>query len=208
MPDEPPPSAVSHRGLILGLVAQAAVFTGVGLALWAYAGRAPADFVVFEWRAVLEGLAMAAGLVAVAKLLFEGFPRLGDHLVRLQAGLFALLGRTPTLPVIVAISLTAGIGEEALFRGGVQTLAQGYVGPPVAIAIGSVAFAVFHLAKPLITALLLAVGCLFGLGYWLTDSLLAVMIGHAVYDVWALRYLHRALDRLGCLGAEKQLAEA
>lgn len=190
------------------MVAQAAVFTCLGLALWVYAGRAPAEFVVFEWRAVLEGLAMAAGLVAVAKLLFEGFQRLGDHLVRLQAGMFALLGRTPTLPVIVAISLTAGIGEEALFRGGVQTLAQGYVGPPVAIVIASAAFAVFHLAKPLITALLLAVGCLFGLGYWLTDSLLAVMIGHAVYDVWALRYLHRALDRLGCLGPEKQQAEA
>ena len=35
---------------------------------------------------------------------------------------------------------------------------------------------------------------------WLTDSLLRVMITHTLYDIWALRYLHREFVRLGLVG--------
>ena len=73
------------------------------------------------------------------------------------------------------------------------------IGPVAGIAISALAFALIHMARPLITAIILLIGVVFGLVFWWTGSLLTVMIGHAVYDVWALRVLHRELGRLGYL---------
>ena len=53
------------------------------------------------------------------------------------------------------------------------------------------------LAAALIGAIILVVGVIMGLVYWWTGSLLTVMIGHALYDVWALRRLHLEFIRLG-----------
>ena len=53
------------------------------------------------------------------------------------------------------------------------------------------------------------VGATFGAVYWLTGSLLAVMIGHALYDIWALKYLHGEFVRLGLVcDAEAPLANS
>lgn len=196
-----------EAGLPLGtvvalLTAQTALFVALGLALWHWSGRELAGFVDFTAAGLLQGLALGAAFILAAWLLFTRLPELADRLTRLQADTYRFLG--PRLPTtaIVAISLCAGIGEEALFRAGLQTFLGDRLGAPLAIALSSAAFAVFHLGKPLITTLLLVIGVLFGLVYWQTGSLLAVMIGHVLYDIWALRYLHDSFLRLGLLEPE------
>lgn len=190
------------------LAAQTAVFVAVGMALWHYSGRELANFLVLSPVGVMQGLALGGAFILAAWLMFTRFPELADRLVRLQSDTYQFLG--PNLPMwaIVAISLGAGIGEEALFRAGLQVLLGDYVGIPAAIALSSAVFAVFHLGKPLITTLLFVIGVLFGVVYWLTDSLLAVMIGHVLYDIWALRYLHDSFLRMGLVGETAEVPPA
>ena len=189
--------------LIAALSAQAAVFAWLGLLLWTWSGRRAGEFVDLSWTGVLTGLALAAALILLAFVLFRGFPRIGERLVRLQAPTFGMLGpRLGWLPIVL-LSLGAGIGEEALLRGGLQTLLGDYLGPGAAIVLSSAAFAAIHWAKPVITALLFVIGAIFGVVFWYTGSLLAVMIGHVLYDIWALRYLHREMQRLDLFDAPR-----
>lgn len=182
----------------IGLLAvQCIVMIAVGLLLWHWSGRELAAFMTLSGPQALQGLALGLVMIAIGFALFRGFPRIGESLVRMQAETYSFLGPKLGMPAIVLISLCAGVSEEALFRGGLQTFLGDHVGAPVAIALSSAVFAAIHLGKPVITMLLLVIGAIFGVVYWLTESLLAVMIGHALYDVWALKYLHGEFVRLG-----------
>lgn len=193
--------------LLALLTAQTVVFVALGGGLWSLSGRPVSGFVSFGLDEVLLGTALAGALVAVAAAVFLGLPKVAEHLVREQAENFAFLEKPLSFPAVVWVSLGAGVGEEALFRGGVQVLASDYVGMPLAIALAAALFALVHFAKPLIAALIFLVGIVFGVVYWLTGSLLAVMIGHALYDVFALWYVQKEMHRLGVF-ASKPGAEA
>lgn len=190
-------AAITPGGTLALLAMQGVLFVLAGAGLWLWSGRAVGDFVSFSLGEAMVGLGFGAALIVLAAALFHGFPKTGEHLVRLQSETHRFLGAHLGWPAIVLISLVAGISEEAAMRGGLQTLLGDHIGPVGAIAIASALFAALHLAKPLITALLLAIGMLFGVVYWHTGSLLAVMIAHVVYDIWALRYLNREMHRLG-----------
>lgn len=205
--NEPPAKRQVTLGRAMVLLAlQAGGMIALGLWLWDWSGRASERFVTVSPSQVLQGLAVGGALIACALAIFRGIPRLGEKLVRMQAETYGFLGPRLGWPAIVFISLCAGVGEEALFRGGFQTLLGDIVGVPAGIALSSAVFAVIHLGKPVITALLFVVGAMFGVVYWLTESLLAVMIGHALYDIWALRFLHREFLRLGLVADPSRLA--
>jgi len=98
---------------------------------------------------------------------------------------------------IVVISCLAGIGEELLIRGALQSWLVDDIGPVVGVVIASVAFGLLHFLSRmyiLVTALL---GALFGVALLLTDSILLVIIAHAVYDVCAFFTLVKRPDLLG-----------
>ena len=143
------------RSLLLLISGQMAVFFAVGLGLWLWSGRAADAFVGFGGDEFAIGLGLAGLLILLAAFVFYGLPRLSEYLVRAQADNLAFLVEKP-LPIwaIVIVSLGAGIGEEALFRGGVQTLAADYVDAPLAILFASSLFAVVHFAKPLVAAII------------------------------------------------------
>lgn len=194
------PAPLPIGRVIAALAGQAAVMVAAGYALWRWSGRAGEDFVTLSVAQIGLGLALGGGLILVAWTVFRAFPRIADALVRMQAKSYGFIGGKLGWPAIVAISLCAGVGEEALFRGGIQTFLGDRVGIPAAIALSSAAFAAIHLARPVITVMLFVIGALFGAIYWQTGSLLLVMIGHALYDVWALRYLLDEFVRLGLVG--------
>lgn len=157
---------------------------------------------MFSSDGILIGVALGAGLSAIAAIGFFGWQHLTDRLVRLQAEGYGIFNTRLNLPTIIAISLCAGIGEEALFRGGMQTFLGDYTGPWVAIAISSALFAALHLPKPIIAVLVFSIGALFGIVYWLTNSLLGVMVGHALYDIFALWYVQKRVIELGINGQD------
>ena len=193
--------------IVLGLAVQATLFTLLGIYLWYESGRPLAEFVEVDGRAIMLGMALGGIMIALAYCVFKGLPTVGERLIRMQAKTYAFLGDRLSLPMIVLISIGAGIGEEALFRGGLQTLLTDYIGPLGAITVASAVFAAIHLSKPPIMALIFAIGVLFGVVYWATGSLLIVMIAHTVYDIFALDWLLKEFRRLGCMSDGKSMSD-
>lgn len=192
------------RSILALMFAQTAAFVAMGLGLWMWSGRSAGAFVSFGGHEFALGIALAGIFIAIAAAIFHGLPRLSEYLVRAQADNLAFLESKLPFSAIVAISLGAGIGEEALFRGGIQTLAGDYLGTPLAMVVASAIFAVVHVARPPVAVLIFVIGMIFGTIYWYTASLLAVMIGHALYDVFALWYVQKEMHRLGVFATTNQ----
>ncbi len=177
--------------------AQAVCFTAFGAVLWAFGDRPLGAFITTAAWEIGYGVALAGVLIAIAAALSRIFPAWADWLVRSQAGNYPFLKQRLSMAAIIFISICAGLGEEALFRGGVQVLLGDYLPVALAILIASCAFALIHFAQPVISAMIFLIGAIFGLVYWQTGSLLTVVIGHAVYDVYALWALQEGMHRLG-----------
>ena len=94
---------------------------------------------------------------------------------------------------IIGVSLGAGIGEEILFRGALQPLLQGWTTPLAGLALASVLFGLAHAANWTYIAITAAVGLYLGGLLMLTGSLLVPMIGHTLYDVYALAITVKAV---------------
>ncbi len=187
---------MSVADICKSLGAQASLFVAIGLLLWWISDRPLTGFVTVDFRQIALGIGLGLAMIAVAAVIFHGFPQLAEKLTRLQSKNFAFLEKRLSLPVIIFFSICAGVGEEALFRGGLQTLMSDYVSLPLAIIFASLIFALIHFAKPLIAVIIFAIGASFGLFYIWSGSLLAVMIGHALYDVYAIWFLQKEMHRL------------
>jgi len=185
-------------GKILSLTAlQTAFFIIIGLGLWILTGRDAVDFVTFDWRQIALGFAIAGGLIGLGYVLFRAFPKFGERLVRDQVQQFSFLKNRLGPGAIVFIAACAGIGEEALFRGGLLMLVDHYAPFALALLVSSGVFTFIHFARPVVAILIFVIGAMFGLIYWISGSLLAVMIGHWVYDIWALWFIQNEMHRLG-----------
>lgn len=183
----------------LSLGIQTVIFVALGYGLWALSGRDSSTFVSFSWREVGLGLALGLGLIAAMEGLFRGLPAWGERIVRLQAHHFTVFGYPLSPGAIVFISVCAGVGEEALFRAGLQTIATDHLPVALAVVLASIPFTLVHASKPPVAVAQFMIGCLLGSAFVYTGSLLAVMIAHAVYDVFALWRLQREVQRLNLI---------
>jgi uncharacterized protein len=96
---------------------------------------------------------------------------------------------------LALISLSAGVGEEMLFRGVLQASFTHWLGVAWGLALASVFFGLLH---PISVSYIVFAGFLgFYLGaVWIVNgNLLAAMVTHALYDFAALGYLIRVLHR-------------
>ncbi|MEM6585234.1 MAG: type II CAAX endopeptidase family protein [Pseudomonadota bacterium] len=175
---------------------QAVLFTSLGVALWVLAERSYQDFVTLAWNEAANGVLLAFALIAASAIMAKTFPRYAEWVIRAQARTYSFLKDRISFAAIIFISICAGVGEEALFRGGLQTLLGEYAPLPLALVVSAALFALIHFAQPAISVLLFVIGCLFGWIYWQTGSLLTVMVGHTVYDVYAIWALQKAMHEL------------
>lgn len=100
-------------------------------------------------------------------------------------------------PVLVALAVFAGVGEELLFRGAIQGWLAQHTHDVVAIVAASVLFGVVHYLSFTYFLLATGLGLVLGVAYALTDSLLLVMVWHGVYDMIALYCLRRFPEWFG-----------
>ena len=90
---------------------------------------------------------------------------------------------------IAVISILAGVAEEALFRGVLQTYFAGHVGVVPALLVTSSLFGLVHPVTALYAVMAGLIGLYLGvLAVW-HDNLLVPMVVHALYDFVALTYL-------------------
>ena len=92
---------------------------------------------------------------------------------------------------IVLLSLLAGIGEEALFRGVIQAGLAERMPAWIAVGIAALLFGIAHWLTPSYAVLAGLIGVYLGLVFLVTDNLLVPILTHALYDVVALSALVR-----------------
>ena len=173
---------------------QGVLFFGIGLAIWYASGRDPRAFVRLEGRDLLVGLATGGALIGAMQAIAWAVPGFIAWAAREQRLLFAH-GRLYRTAHIWMLSAAAGVGEEALFRGGLQTIAADHMPGWAAILAASLLFTVIHLASAGIAAFIFALSLVFGLVYHFTGSLPGMMVAHMLFDVWALALIQAELVR-------------
>jgi membrane protease YdiL (CAAX protease family) len=87
------------------------------------------------------------------------------------------------------ISMLAGFGEEALFRGVIQTTLADWLNPWMALAVASALFGLGHLITPTYAVLAGLLGLYLGGLAMVYDNLLLAIVVHTLYDFVALIYL-------------------
>lgn len=150
----------------------------------------------------LNSAGLVAGLVGTAPLLaflwwfartkIDAFAQFRQS----QIEFFADIGFRFTPIRIALIALGAGVGEELLFRGVLQTWMAGFSPLMIAIVIPNILFGLLHWRTALYGIIAGVVGVYLGVLYALADNLLAPMLAHGLYDVVALEYTRRAVNAL------------
>ena len=108
-----------------------------------------------------------------------------------------VLTRELTWPQIVVLASCAGLGEELLFRGFAQSWLTQYTGVLLAIFISSIVFALLHAMTLYYFVFALLISITFGLLLHFTESMLLIVLFHAVYDVIALGVIAKYPQWLG-----------
>ena len=133
---------------------------------------------------VLVGSALALGMELVSRLPIRSIQKLERSM---QSQLHSLLGPM-SVPDLLLLSLSAGIGEELLFRGLIQgwwmSLAesQTFLQALPGILLSAACFGFAHPLSKAYIALAAFAGFLFAVLYWATRDLLACVLAHAIYD--------------------------
>ncbi|HLS04858.1 MAG TPA: CPBP family intramembrane glutamic endopeptidase [Wenzhouxiangella sp.] len=178
------------------LMVQSAVVVLALLLAW-LTGLQPWKDSEYSIKAVAAAVAATVPLIAV----FLFVPAGGHWLwarkmqavaTRLAALLFS--GRIPG--TILAVSVLAGVGEELLFRGVIQTWLGQQTSPALGLIAASVLFGLAHWVSRSYAVLTAVVGAYLGLLYHLSGNLFIPVVVHALYDWVALHYYLRRADRL------------
>lgn len=93
------------------------------------------------------------------------------------------------------VAVLAGVGEELLFRGALQSILGSWTSPVIGLVLTSLLFGLAHALSKLYFLFAVAVGAFLG---WMTlkyNDLVAPMVAHGVYDFLALVYLSRQKTR-------------
>ncbi|MBA3482069.1 MAG: CPBP family intramembrane metalloprotease [Pirellulales bacterium] len=93
---------------------------------------------------------------------------------------------------LAAVAIAAGVGEELLFRGALQPLAERWWGLAAGLVAVSLLFGLVHAVSPAYFLFATIVGFYLG---WLSaffDDLVAPIVVHAAYDFAALQVLRHA----------------
>lgn len=138
---------------------------------------------------VVAVVPMLVGLVVLESSSWPPLHRLRQRLDEILTGFF----QGAAWWQLAAVATAAGVGEELLFRGWLQSwlaAGEGATGTPWwALACSSVAFGLCHALTPAYAVLATLVGAYLGVLYLVTGHLLAAVVAHALYDFLALRYL-------------------
>lgn len=181
----PHPPAAGAFVLVMGI--QLVVFALALVGLWL--ADIPVSLLGARgWSASLSGAFGAALTFAAALWITRSDSRAGTELRRHCAALRSLFAPF-TWPQIVLAAAAAGVCEELLFRGFLQSWLLQWSTPAAGILCASIVFALLHAASLTYFSATLVVGLLLGVSYWLTHSLLLVITWHGLYDLLAIAAL-------------------
>jgi len=180
---------IGVRGAAALIGVQAVGLAVIGGAVWQAGGRP------LSAMQVLLGLCIAAVLVAAAAGLQALAPDLSHRLLIDQARAYPFLQEPLGWKALLWFSLCAGIGEEIAFRAGAQTWLSDQLGTLPGVILATAGFAAIHLSRPPIMLIQFVIGLAIALPFAWSGSLLAAIVGHTLYDIWALANLQKHVAR-------------
>lgn len=168
------------------------------------------DGFVLNQEAIVQGILCTLPLWGLAfglDLIESRVPALQDVSKATQRSVLAILGdqRRPleAIVVCVALGVVAGIGEEWLFRGVLQTSLGDRIGVGPSLGLTSIVFGALHAVTPLYAALATIASLYFGYLYIGVSSsandlnnLAMPMVCHGFYDVLALLWAHYTVTNM------------
>ena len=175
----------------------AAIFEGclvpAAIALGWLLGTPPLATFHLEWRDALIGLAATLPPLGLFWLCLTCRWRPFAEIAKIMDDTLLPMLRDCPIVKLAVIATLAGLGEEMLFRGVVQTALAETIGGPYGAWLGllaaAVTFGLLHAITPTYAILAGVVGLYLG-GLWLAcGNLLAPIVTHGTYDLLALAYL-------------------
>jgi len=163
----------------------------VAIALGWLIGRPPATTLSWDHEAALLGVAATLPLI----LLLVGvnsLPRRWTHAFHwIVDELLVPLFRDWTLLEMALVSLLAGVGEELLFRGLLQSQLAAWFGPTAGLVMAGLVFGLAHPISKTYFILATAIGIYLGWLWIASGNLLVPIVVHALYDFLAMVILVR-----------------
>jgi membrane protease YdiL (CAAX protease family) len=141
--------------------------------------------------AVTRGLVATLPLLAIFWVLVNSSWPLLRNLRNQVEWLITEMFPANSIGQFAMVAVLAGVSEELLFRGVIQTKLGMWTTPLAGLAMTSILFGLAHALSKAYFLFAVAVGAFLG---WLTlhyNDLVAPMTAHAVYDFLALVYLSR-----------------
>jgi uncharacterized protein len=142
--------------------------------------------------AVARGLLTTLPMLAVFLLLMHSHRPTLRQLRQQVEWLIGEMFPAASIGQFAMIALLAGVGEELLFRGVLQTICARWTSPITGLIIVSLLFGLAHALSILYFFLATMIGLCFGWMTWYYHDLVAPMVAHTVYDFVALLYLSRS----------------
>lgn len=183
-PESPSPWATlsSIVGFELGLAVLAIVLAGwIGIDL---AAAMVFDLPTLNW-AVVTTLPLIVTMIVLTRSQWDWVKTLNEPVETYLRPL--MQGLPPGSLLLVALS--AGVGEELLFRGVIQQGLTDWMGPAIGLVLSSVVFGLAHALNRYYVLVTLVMGLYLGLLYQASQNLVLVMAVHVLYDWVVLRYV-------------------
>ncbi|PQO27968.1 hypothetical protein C5Y96_16445 [Blastopirellula marina] len=144
----------------------------------------------------LATLPLLAAFMVLQYSNFQSLNELQEYMDRQIVPLF----REATLFELGMISLAAGLGEEALFRGVIQTYLHQLMGPDagpaVPILLTSLLFGLVHYVTREYFIISAIMGAYLGLWFYYTGDIIVPIVTHTLYDWFALAYMKKYAPEL------------
>jgi len=141
-------------------------------------------------------LATAPPLLALTLLLRSNAPRIGRWVSEVER-LVGPLFEGASAGALGLISILAGVGEESLFRGVLQTALGSVAEPWLALLVVSAAFGLVHFVTATYAFLAGVIGLYLGWLFLWSGNLVVPIVVHALYDFVALTILVRRVRSRG-----------
>jgi len=176
---------------------------GVAVALGWLAGNPPFRGSHFGMPAVVGGVAATIPLFLLMRWsVLSRWAPAARFAREVEARLLPLFAGCSTLDLVI-VSVAAGVGEEALFRGVIQIGLADRFGSLAGLTAASALFGLAHMISPLYALLAGLVGAYLGALTLATGNIVPAILAHALYDFLALSYLLRRHRRKQAAAAAK-----
>jgi membrane protease YdiL (CAAX protease family) len=192
------PTAERTDGFAMAVVVEGGLAVGALVLAWVFHVPLRDQFAPLGAplaAAVVRGFAATVPMLAVFLWLVNSKRPLLRQLREQVEWLVHEMFPTGNVLQFAMVASLAGVGEELLFRGVLQTKLGEWTTPILGLAITSFLFGLAHALSKLYFAFAIAVGGFLG---WLAfeyHDLVAPMIAHGLYDFLALVYLSKTATR-------------